>query len=297
MRLRSSPYFLRQAVTNIVTNRMVHVVGVGTMVVSLLILGSCLLLFLNINQWLQGWGQDLTMSVYLKEGLSEVQIKEISSQIKELPSAEIERVISKEQAMEEFRRALGPQAILLDGLRTNPLPASIEVVFRDEKEDKIDPIPMKETLESIPGVEEVQYSEEWIERFEGVMKMVEAAGFVVGGLLCLGVLFIVTNTIKLTIYSRREEIEILKLVGATDWFIKTPFLIEGIFQGASAALFSLLLLFLGFLFLSAGKIPLLGLAVLEFSFLPLGYMLAICILGVVLGLIGSFIAIGRFFRL
>jgi cell division transport system permease protein len=156
---------------------------------------------------------------------------------------------------------------------------------------------MKETLESIHGVEEVQYSEEWIERFEGVMKMVEAAGFVVGGLLCLGVLFIVTNTIKLTIYSRREEIEILKLVGATDWFIKTPFLIEGIFQGASAALFSLLLLFLGFLFLSAGKIPLLGLAVLEFSFLPLGYMLSICILGVVLGLIGSFIAIGRFFRL
>jgi cell division transport system permease protein len=117
---------------NIVTNRMVHVVGVGTMVVSLLILGSCLLLFLNINQWLQGWGQDLTMSVYLKEGLSEVQIKKISAQIKELPSAEIERVISKEQAMEEFRRALGPQAILLDGLRTNPLPASIEVVFRDK---------------------------------------------------------------------------------------------------------------------------------------------------------------------
>jgi cell division transport system permease protein len=282
---------------NIVTNRMVHVVGVGTMVVSLLILGSCLLLFLNINQWLQGWGQDLTMSVYLKEGLSEVQIKKISAQIKELPSAEIERVISKEQAMDEFRRALGPQAILLDGLRTNPLPASIEVVFRDKKEDKIDPIPMKETLESIPGVEEVQYSEEWIERFEGVMKMVEAAGFVVGGLLCLGVLFIVTNTIKLTIYSRREEIEILKLVGATDWFIRTPFLIEGIFQGAAAALISLLLLFLGFLFLSAGKIPLMGLAVLEISFLPSGYMLAICVLGVVLGLIGSFIAIGRFFRL
>lgn len=297
MRLRSIPYFWKQAVANISKNRVVHVVGISTMVISLLILGAFLLLFLNVNNWLQGWGRDLTMSVYLQDGVSEARRQEIASALNRLPSAEIERYVSKEQALSDFKHALGAQAGLLEGLSSNPLPASFELVFHRSSDAEIDPEEVKGRLEGIEGVGEVQYSQEWIRRFEGLMGMVKAVGFVLGGLLCLCVLFIVTNTIKLTIYSRQEEIEILKLVGATDWFIKIPFLLEGALQGILAGSTALLFLYGGYFLLSLKEMPLLGLAVLDFSFLPLEYSLSIFALSVLLGMTGSFIAIGRFFKL
>ena len=147
------------------------------------------------------------------------------------------------------------------------------------------------------GVDEVQYSEEWLSRFEGLMRVVRLAGFIIGGLLCLGVLFIVTNTIKLTIYSRQEEIEIMKLVGATDWFVKIPFLIEGTIQGMVSGFVSLLALYSGYAFLSAKKADILGLAILDFQFVPTDYCLTIFLVSSGLGLVGSFIALGRFFKL
>ena len=149
-------------------------------------------------------------------------------------------------------------------------------------------------LEKIDGVAEVQYSQGWLKRFEGIMDMVRLVGFVLGGLLCLGVLFIVTNTIKLTIYTRKHEIEIQKLVGATDWFIKMPFLLEGIIQGVFSGAFSLLILMSGYLLLSAKKVHLLGLTVLDFIFLPHEYVLLLFLISAGLGLAGSFIAVGRF---
>ncbi|MFH1488804.1 MAG: FtsX-like permease family protein, partial [Pseudomonadota bacterium] len=121
-------------------------------------------------------------------------------------------------------------------------------------------------------------------------------GFFLGGLLCLAVLFIITNTIKLMIYARRDEITIYKLVGATDWFIKIPFLIEGSIQGAAGGLLALVGLFFMYAMLSLKTIHIFGLPVLEFIFLPPGYTLSVLILGLGLGLMGSFIAIGRFFN-
>ena len=125
------------------------------------------------------------------------------------------------------------------------------------------------------GVEEVHYSEEWLHRFEGLMNIIKLVGFVIGGLLCLGILFIVTNTIKLTIYSRREEIEILKLVGATDWFVKTPYLFEGMIQGILSGVFALEILYLRYFLISTKKLYFLGLAGLYFIFIPYQYTLLI----------------------
>jgi cell division transport system permease protein len=145
------------------------------------------------------------------------------------------------------------------------------------------------------GIAEVQFSEEWLHRFKGLMNIIKLVGFVIGGLLCLGIVFIVTNTIKLTIYSRREEIEILKMVGATDWFVKIPFLLEGAIQGILSGIFALGMLYLGYFLLSTKKMHLLGLAGLDFAFLPYEYSLSIVLISSVLGLLGCFIAVGRFF--
>ena len=94
-------------------------------------------------------------------------------------------------------------------------------------------------MEKVAGVDEVQYSEQWLDQFEGLLYVLKVAGLAIGGLLCVAVLFIITNTIKLAIYSRRNEIEIYKLVGATDWYVKAPLLIEGALQGLLGALIAL----------------------------------------------------------
>jgi cell division transport system permease protein len=118
-----------------------------------------------------------------------------------------------------------------------------------------------------------------------------------GGLLCLAALIIITNTIKLTIYSRRDEIEIIKFVGTTDWFIKIPFLIEGAIQGISSGLISITMLFLVYTLFPLKKIQLLGLGVLEIILLPAEYLVFILALGLILELMGSLTAAGRLFDL
>lgn len=289
-------YFVRQAFINIRKNLSVHILSLGTIVASLLILGAFLLLFGNLNNWLQRCGTALSMSIYLKDGISEYRRDKVDSFIRGLPGAEIKGFISKEEALKDLRAALGDDAGFLSRLERNPLPASYEVVFESKGTYGVNPEKIKGELEKLDGVEEVQYSKEWLEKLEGFLAVVRLIGFIIGGLLCLCVVFIVTNTIKLTLYSRKDEIEILKLVGATDWFVKSPFLLEGMIQGTIGGILAVLTLFLGYLILPTENISLLGLTPLDFVFLPAGYLILILVLGTVLGVIGSFIAIGRFFE-
>lgn len=294
MRFRLCCYFIKQALINVISNRVVHVICLGTMVISMLMLAAFLLLFVNLNSWLQGWGHSLSVSVYLQDGISKNTTNRIASAIKDLPAVEIKRFVSKDSALKDLKRFLGAQAGLIEGLSNNPLPASFELVFKDVEGQHSDLQEIKGELEKIEGVDEVQYSKERLKQFEGLSSIIRTFGLVVGGLLCTGVLFIVTNTIKLTIYSRRHEIEILKLVGATDWFVKIPFLLEGAIQGISSGALALLILFFAYSLLCAEKLHLFTLAVLEFTFLPQEYIFLIFFLSVALGLLGSFIATGRF---
>jgi cell division transport system permease protein len=264
------------------------------MVISFLIFGAFLLLFVNINALIERWGHSLSMSVYLEDGVSRDDTENIIAYIQGLPGAEIRARISKDKALADFKAALGPRAGLLDGLSENPLPASVEVVFGEEA-GHLNPEKIKTGLEGLEGVEEVQYSGEWIRRFEGAIRMVQMVGFVIGGLLCLGVLFIVTNTIKMTIYSRKEEIEILQLVGATDWFVKLPFLLEGVIQGALSGMISVGALYGAYLVLSWKRFYIFGAAPIDFVFIPASYAVLLFAISVFFGLLGSFIAVGRFF--
>ena len=297
MSLRIWSYYLKHAWANIVANRLIHIISIGTIGISLLLFASFLLLFLNLNTWIMDWGQSLSMSVYLKDGVDDEKREKIESLLRNLPGAELKGFISKEKAMLDLRKGLGTHSGLVDGLKENPLPASFEILFRDLNVHRIDPKKMKEEIRKIEGVDEVNYSEEALERFEGVMVVLKVAGFIIGGFLCLAVLFITTNTIKLTIYSRREEIEISKLVGASDWFVKIPFLMEGAIQGFVGGFIALSILFMLYLSFSLKRIQLMGLPVLDIVFLPMEYLVSILLLGVALGLIGSFIAVGRFFEL
>ena len=294
MGLRNCAYYTKHAFINILSNRLVHAISIGTIASSLILFGSFILLFYNLNNWMVEWGQSLSMSVYLQDEIPQKTKERIESLLKNLPSAELKEYISKDRAMEDLINGLGAHSGLLEGLKGNPLPASFEIIFKDVNIRQLDPLRMKEEIEKIEGVQEVQYSEEWLDRLEGLIYVLKVAGFVIAGFLCLAVLFITTNTIKLTIYSRRDEVEILKLVGATDWFVKMPFLIEGAVQGLVGGVIALSALSLFFLLFSLDNVHIIGLPVLEIVFLPMSHLALILLLGLILGLIGSFIAVGRF---
>jgi len=289
-------YFFRQALGNIFENRMVHLIGVGTMVIAFLIFDAFVLAFVNINAWTQERGRTLTMSIYFKGDPNRSAIEDIQRELLDYPVS-VTEFISKQDAMKSLRRQLGDRAGLLDGLKENPLPASLEIILsRDEIDDSL-PYELKKKLEGTEHVDEVQYSQEWIDRIHAVMGVIEMVGLVFGGLLFLAALFIVTNTIKLTIYSRKDEIEILKLVGATNGFVKAPFLIEGSIQGFLGGSVAMSILFLGYI-LVTNKVDLrIGFGALDLVFLSPQFILLLVATSMIAGLIGSTVSLGRFFRI
>ena len=244
---------------------------------------------------MKSWGHTFSMTVYLQDGISDFKRDKVDSFIRELPGAEISKYISKKQAMADLKSALGEEAVLLDRLSRNPLPASYEVIIEGEGDGfdrKIQKI--IGNLGKLDGVEEVQFNQEWLNRLDPLIKNMALAGFVIGVVLCLGVLFIVMNTIKLVIYARKDEIEVQKLIGATNWFVKKQFVFEGAAIGAAGGIGALLILLLGYLIFAAKKIHFLGIITLDFIFLPVEHIFLLLFIGIALGVAGSFIAVSRF---
>ena len=296
MKITFFRYFVRQAMRNMVENRLVHLIGLGTMVIAFLMFDAFILIFVNLNSWTQEQGRSLTMSIYFKGEPERAVIENIKKELLQYPVS-ITDFISKDDALKSLRKQLGEKAGLLDGLGENPLPASLEIVLsRDVSGDSL-PYELKTRLERIHGIDEVQYSQEWVERFQAIMGAVKIIGLVFGGLLFLAALFIITNTVKLTIYSRKDEIEILKLVGATNRFVKIPFLIEGSIQGFLGGSVALIVLFLVYVVIITKVDLSIGFASLDIIFLSPQFILLLLLMSSIIGFIGSTVSLGRFFRI
>ncbi|MBE9574010.1 MAG: ABC transporter permease [Proteobacteria bacterium] len=296
MKITFFRYFVRQAMRNMVENRLVHLIGLGTMVIAFLMFDAFILIFVNLNSWTQEQGRSLTMSIYFKGEPERAVIESIKKELLQYPVSTT-GFISKDDALKSLRKQLGEKAGLLDGLGENPLPASLEIVLsRDVSGDSL-PYELKTRLERIRGVDEVQYSQEWVERFQAIMRAVKLIGLVFGGLLFLAALFIITNTVKLTIYSRKDEIEILKLVGATNRFVKIPFLIEGSIQGFLGGSVALIVLFLVYVAIITKVDLSIGFASLDIIFLSPQFILLLLLMSSIIGFTGSTVSLGRFFRI
>jgi len=267
------------------------------MAIAFLIFNAFVLIFVNLNHWTEEQGRSLSMSIYFKEEPERVVLENIKKELLHFPGVTIKRFISKDDAMESIKGQLGDKAGLLDGLKVNPLPASLEIILSRDKNGDSSPYQLKTMLERIDSVDEVQYSQEWIERFQAIMEAIKLIGIIFGGLLFLAALFIITNTIKLTIYSRKDEIEILKLVGATNRFVKTPFLIEGSIQGFLGGSVAIIILFLSYITVITRLDLRMGFASLDIVFLSPQFILFLLIMSIITGFIGSTISLGRFFRI
>jgi len=296
MRIGLLVYFLRKALENIWTNPFLSLVTLSTIAISMLILGLFSLIYLNVQQSLHQMGGELQITAYLQETISSEQAEVLRSKVADWPEVEGITYISKEQALARFRSQLREYAGILEGLKENPLPASLELTLMPQYGRSGNIKELSTRLGRLSGVAEVQYGRKWMAKLRVFVEVMKLVGITVGGLLLIATIFVISNTIKLTFYSRREELEIMRLVGATDFFIKAPFLIEGLLHGLGGALLavgglSLLILFL----FSHLDLPL-RLAVMAGS-LPTGQLVAGFLgLGLLLGVLGSMVSLRRFLR-
>lgn len=228
MKLRTSEYFIQETLRSLRRNNWMSFASVGTVAVSLFVLGVFLLLVLNMNRLASSLESQVQISVYLADGLSESARKDIASDIEVLQGIEEIRYVPKEEAKERLAKRLGDQKYLLDALgEKNPLPDSFEVVLKSPA--------LVETaaaaITRMDGVEQAKYGQDVIEHLFAITRLIRIFGLALMVLLAGATLFIISNTIRLTVFARRKEVAIMKYVGATDWFIRWPFLLEGMVLG------------------------------------------------------------------
>ncbi|OGT99115.1 MAG: cell division protein [Geobacteraceae bacterium GWC2_48_7] len=289
-------YYFSRALINIRQNVFVNVVTIGTIALALLIVSLFLLVFVNLENAAQSWSEKVQVTVYFDRELSGQEQTAFRGKVLALPGASKVNYVSRDEALKRFRERLRGQETLLDGVRPEILPTSLEISLKKANRDSKEVEKFVVSLKQIQGITEVQYGEEWVRRFNTFLNFMRLLGALLGSFLVVAVIFIVSNTIKLTIYARRDELEVMSLVGATRFFIKAPFLIEGILQGGGGALLSLALLFgmyESFLH-NAGNFLTFNPATTGLSFLPAEYLGILLLAGILLGFLGSLTSLKRF---
>lgn len=289
-------YFIGRAFNNIRQNVFVNVVTVGTITLALLIISLFLLLFVNLENAADNWSEKVQVTVYFEKDLSPQEQTDIKNRIQALPATAKINWVSRDEALKRFKERLKGQETLLDGIRPEVLPTSFEITLKKNSRstEEVDAYVAK--LKKVPAIGEIQYGEEWVRRFNTFLTFMRIIGGLVGSFLVLAVIFIVSNTIQLTIYARRDELEVMSLVGATRLFIKMPYLLEGFVQGLVGGILALLLLLaVHLLFLhNAGNFLTFNPATAGLSFLPVEYIAGILGAGILLGFLGSLAALRRF---
>lgn len=289
-------YFFTRALTNIRQNVFVNVVTIGTITLALLIVSLFLLVFVNLENAADNWSERVQVTAYFDHELTQQELAAFRGKISSIPGTARVSYVSRDEALKRFKGRLRGQETLLDGVRSEILPTSLEITLKKSHRETGSVEAYVTSIKRIDGISEVQYGEEWVRRFNTFLNFMRLLGALLGGFLVIAVLFIVSNTIKLTIYARRDELEVMSLVGATRFFIKAPFLIEGIIQGGAGALLAvglLLGLYEGFL-RNAGSFLTFNPTTAGLAFLPLEYVGGIMLAGVALGFIGSLSSLKRF---
>lgn len=268
-----------------------NTVSIMTVAVSLFLFSGFLLVVKNVEQVLISAGSSLYLTAYVKDGAEQSAVDKVVQDLQSDPGVASVAFTNKDQALQAFRQDLGERAALLEGLeKENPLPASIDVTLKRANADAL-----VQKLKAEAVIDEVAYGSDWFEKMKGVMRVFRLFGFTMS-LIVLGiVIFLISNTIKLAMYSRRQEVEIMQLVGASDVMIKLPFLIGGAAQGLFGALLGVLFLHLSFFLVSRSLegTALFGIAFPELVSLSPTVTAVVMLGGAFIGAIASLLALGR----
>ena len=234
--LRAITYFVSEALTSLWRSRLVNAVSIGTIAVSLFVLGAFLTVASALSGLVTRWTETVQVIVYLEDATPERVLKSLEARLREDPAVASLQYVSREEALARFRGMFRDLSSLPEDLGENPFPASLEVNLRPERQSAVEVERLAKGLTGAPGVREIQYDLLWIERLSTGVRLVRVVGAFLGGILVLAAVFTISNVIRLTIYAREDELDIMRLVGATRAYVKGPFVAEGVIQGGLGGL-------------------------------------------------------------
>lgn len=290
--MRALRYAFDEAVASLRRGWRSGLLSTGTIAVALFVLGAFLLITSNLERVGEEWSRAAQMSVYLSDDITVDETKQVEAQLAPGAAVESFRYVSKADALQAFRQTFGDLAASIDSLEANPLPASYEVrlVARPGGSDEAERL--VETLRGVPGVDDVRYDRQWLDRLASAVSVVRAIGFVLGAVLTFAAALTVANVVRLALHARRDEIEIMELVGAPPAFIRGPFVMEGVLQGGLGAILALAVLAAVFLAVHARYLTPLASAinVSGIRFLSPELCVALLLGGMAVGCLGGLVA-------
>lgn len=288
---------LRSALLGFTRGAASHSLAIAIIGLSLTALGAFGVLVLNLSRLSSAWEQDLSVTAFIKDGVPEHDVEGLRQRAGRMPGAAGATLVTRQMARERLLVAMGQRAQILGGLEDRVIPTALEVEVKPgaTREDSAR-IAAELAKESV--VEEVAWGEEELTRLGAVVGILDFAAALLGILIALVTVLVISSTLKLTVMARREEIEILKLVGASDLFVRTPFLLEGAAQGLAGAALAC-----GVLVGAHRLVALRVEEILRSAFgqvsvgeIPWPVLGGLLVLGTVLGLIGGLVGVGRFLR-
>ena len=244
-------HFVKKALADIRSNRFLNFITIMTISLSILIVSVFLLFFENASRVIESWNQGGRVIIYLNNDFTQDMLPQLKAQINTLTQTDTMTYISKAQALDKLKKDMSSQSTFLNTLKNNPLPDALEIRMKSynsfEKVQKI-----AQNIKAIKIVEDVEYGQGWLGRFLKIFNLFKITGYAMCSLFFLIALFITSNTVRLAFYSRKLEIEIMRLVGATETFIKAPFYVEGLLQGFFGGIIGLVVLLISYLTISSG---------------------------------------------
>ncbi len=286
----------KRALQDIRHNRLLNAVTITTIALSILIVSAAILFFVNTTDMLEAWRRGIRIMVYLEDGLDQTRHQAIATRLKGLYGVQEARFISKHAALERLRDQMPRQSAILDGLGQNPLPDAFEVQMIPTARTWEKAEDLARRLEGIDGVADVEYGQRWVERFITLFNLFRLTSYAMGGLFFIASLFIVGNTVRLILYTRREEVEIMRLVGATERFILAPFYFQSMIQGTLGGIAGLAALLIMFILLQS-KIQAVAVGgTVALRFLSPGLMVAIVGASALVGWLGCHISLKQYLK-
>ena len=293
--MRAIQYAIEEAVLSLRRGRQAGALSTATIALALFVLGAFLVVTANLERLATEWGSVAEMSVYLKDDLTQDQRRAIEGALALGDVIAAREYVSKTDALARFRQTFSDLTSTVETLGENPLPASYELRLRSGATvaDSVDRLANR--LRDTAGVADVRYDRQWLSRLLSIVAIVRRVGFGLGALLTLAAALTVANVVRLALYARRDELEIMQLVGAPTAYIRGPFVMEGDLQGGFGALIALVGLTLAFFVVRGRYLTPLASAVSLSSvrFLPAEVCVLLVVGGMAVGCVGGIVAAWR----
>jgi cell division transport system permease protein len=287
----------KRALTDIVNNKFLHMVSIVTIALSVFIVSAFSLFFNNATDFLDAWRKGIRIIAYMGDNVAAPQRIELMETIRNSNGVAAIEFISKDDAYNDLKRKIGQQSSLLDGLDKNPLPDSLEITLADSYRRLEDIEKLAKTIGEMPHIEDIEYAQKWLYRFNGIYNLFKVTGLVLVSIFFIATLLIIANTIRLIMYTRREEIEIIRIIGADEAFIKYPLFFEALAQGFLGGVAGLLMLYLAFILTVPNLTPETVFAFFEIRFISVTFSLTIVFCSMMIGWAGCFFSIRKFLKL